>query len=693
MDKLKVSMDIDIKRSDGRVHAAKISHVNIADEYVTVEWIESGETKGKEVELVNILEMNEKIFSTNKKPDASTPHVDDDNQSTRSYYNNINKRHNTPITRQKSINDIRSVRQKNNRPSISRPKEPNKNTNRILSRIITKDLQHNRKDERKECNKNTAIARRSVASKENKILRNSKVASSVINEPVPFGPPEVITGFQAMIEDYVCRINMHNLVYLSSPADQKITVCIRKRPLNRKELLKSEIDVVTMHNERSLLIHEPKTKVDQTKYLDNHQFTFDYVFDQMSSNQLIYNYTAKPLLNVLFNGGTATCFAYGQTGSGKTHTMNGKFNKRSQVFEEDGIYTYAAKDLFEWLKPRPQCTEFMAGGAYFEIYGGKVFDLLNNRKKLRILEDGRGCMQLLGLKETYLKNVDDVTNLIETGARIRTSGQTSANLNSSRSHAIFQLILRRRTSRKLYGVFSLIDLAGNERGADTMSSDRQTRMEGAEINKSLLALKECIRALGRKNAHVPFRGSKLTLVLRDSFIGENSKTCMISTVSPGLTSCEHTLNTLRYANRVKELGPNDVEQNSDVVTLDECNDEVIDKNNSIVEDVLNDFLTAEEDVVDYHTNFITLSTEKINKLDKLLKVTEEMSYDVDSYCNMLDTFINDQAEMLNTFSACFPSRKVNVNFPVTENPPHTMTEPLPACHLKKNSDSCLILCQ
>lgn len=135
---------------------------------------------------------------------------------------------------------------------------------------------------------------------------------------------------------------------------------------------------------------------------------------------------------------------------------------------------------------------------------------------------------------------------------LRTSGQTAANAHSSRSHAVFQIILRRRG--KMHGKFSLIDLAGNERGADTSSADRQTRLEGAEINKSLLALKvrggrvrrgrggqrnaptrtpllllqECIRALGRNKPHTPFRASKLTQVLRDSFIGENSRTCMVS---------------------------------------------------------------------------------------------------------------------------------------------------------------------
>jgi hypothetical protein len=101
------------------------------------------------------------------------------------------------------------------------------------------------------------------------------------------------------------------------------------------------------------------------------------------------------------------------------------------------------------------------------------------------------------------------------------------------------------------GRLSFIDLAGSERGADTFDNDRQTRLEGAEINKSLLALKECIRALDGDARHVPFRGSKLTEVLRDSFIGEQARTVMIANISPSSSSVEHTLNTLRYADRVK----------------------------------------------------------------------------------------------------------------------------------------------
>jgi len=141
---------------------------------------------------------------------------------------------------------------------------------------------------------------------------------------------------------------------------------------------------------------------------------------------------------------------------------------------------------------------------------------------------------------------------IANGLQSRTSGVTGANADSSRSHAILQLQLRRSTDQKVFGTMSFIDLAGSERGADTIDQNKQTRLDGAEINKSLLALKECIRALDMEKKHLPFRGSKLTQVLKDSFTG-NSKTTMIANVSPANSCCEHTLNTLRYADRVKEL--------------------------------------------------------------------------------------------------------------------------------------------
>lgn len=230
----------------------------------------------------------------------------------------------------------------------------------------------------------------------------------------------------------------------------------------------------------------------------------------------------------------------------------------------------AAKDVFGLLRsPKYRNLNLTVSASFFEIYSGKVFDLLSEKNKLRVLEDGKQQVQVVGLTEQVVESVEEVLKLIQHGNSTRTSGQTSANANSSRSHAVFQLSLRPVGSVKIHGKFSFIDLAGNERGADTSSANRQTRMEGAEINKSLLALKECIRALGKQNAHLPFRVSKLTQVLRDSFIGEKSKTCMIAMISPGLSSCEHTLNTLRYANRVKELVAVDPSERNEMIDDEE----------------------------------------------------------------------------------------------------------------------------
>ncbi|VUZ44277.1 unnamed protein product [Hymenolepis diminuta] len=382
-----------------------------------------------------------------------------------------------------------------------------------------------------------------------------RAAQRAAREQPDVDPTSPSYEFLMMIREYQETLDYRPLTSSDEIETHQICVCVRKRPLNKKELARKEIDVITIPNKQQVLVHEPKTKVDLTKYLENQSFRFDYAFDDTADNALVYRYTAQPLVESIFEGGMATCFAYGQTGSGKTHTMGGEFHGKGLQDCSNGIYALAARDVFH-LNATKYCHENLCvDAAFFEIYSGKVFDLLNKKTKLRVLEDGKNQVQVVGLRHEPVHSVEDVLRLLKHGADIRTSGITSANQHSSRSHAVFQLILKRRGTNKLFGKFSLIDLAGNERGADTSSSDRITRMEGAEINKSLLALKECIRALGRKGAHRPFRASKLTQVLRDSFIGDRSRTCMIAMISPGISSCEHTLNTLRYADRVKELGP------------------------------------------------------------------------------------------------------------------------------------------
>jgi kinesin family protein 2/24 len=142
-------------------------------------------------------------------------------------------------------------------------------------------------------------------------------------------------------------------------------------------------------------------------------------------------------------------------------------------------------------------------------------------------------------------------DIIDFGLKSRTTGVTGANNDSSRSHAILQIDLKDQEGES-QGKITFVDLAGSERAVDTIDTNKQTKIDGAEINKSLLALKECIRSLDQGKLHIPFRQSKLTLVLRDSFIG-NCNTLMIANISPCLSCSENTLNTLRYADRVKEL--------------------------------------------------------------------------------------------------------------------------------------------
>ena len=332
----------------------------------------------------------------------------------------------------------------------------------------------------------------------------------------------------------------------------KIRVVVRKRPMSRKELLRGDVDVIEIQN-RELVLHEPKVKVDMTRYVESHSFAFDETFDETAGNEDIYTRTCKPLVSAVFNGAKATCFAYGQTGSGKTYTMMGpEADGRQRAKHTPGLYELAVKDMFEKIN-KPNFKHFQICVSFFEIYGGKLFDLLNERKKLRCLEDGKKHANIVGLRKVTIGQVKDLFKLMERGHDARSTGKTGANLDSSRSHAVLQIILKDSRTGKGRGKISFIDLAGSERGQDTTHADRQTRMEGAEINKSLLALKECIRALYHEQEHTPFRGSKLTQVLKDSFTG-NGRTVMVVTISPNMGNCEHTLNTLRYGYRVKEIG-------------------------------------------------------------------------------------------------------------------------------------------
>ncbi|XP_052032228.1 kinesin-like protein KIF24 [Apodemus sylvaticus] len=325
---------------------------------------------------------------------------------------------------------------------------------------------------------------------------------------------------------------------------EKIRVCVRKRPLGVREVRRGEVNIITIEDKETLLVHEKKEAVDLTQYILQHVFYFDEVFGEACSNQDVYLKTAHPLIQHIFNGGNATCFAYGQTGAGKTYTMIG-------THQNPGLYALAAKDIFRQLKVSQARRNLFVWISFYEIYCGQLYDLLNGRKRLFAREDSKHVVQIAGLRELQVDSVELLLQVILKGSKERSTGATGVNADSSRSHAVIQIQIK-DAAKRTFGRISFIDLAGSERAADARDSDRQTKMEGAEINQSLLALKECIRALDQEHTHTPFRQSKLTQVLKDSFIG-NAKTCMIANISPSHIATEHTLNTLRYADRVKEL--------------------------------------------------------------------------------------------------------------------------------------------
>ncbi|NXC84880.1 KIF2A protein, partial [Cercotrichas coryphoeus] len=651
----------------GRIHQAMVTSLNEDNESVTVEWIENKDTKGKEIDLESVFSLNPDLGpdeDIEPNPEALPPPAAPDK------VNKIVKTRRTviPSKNENPARDNRVIGSARTRPTQLPEQSSSSQQNGSFSDISP--VQASKKEfgppSRRKSNCVKEVEKLQEK-REKRRLQQQELREKRAQDVDATNPNYEI---MCMIRDFRGSLDYRPLTTADPIDEHRICVCVRKRPLNKKETLMKDLDVITIPSKDVVMVHEPKQKVDLTRYLENQTFRFDYAFDDTATNEMVYRFTARPLVETIFERGMATCFAYGQTGSGKTHTMGGDFSGKNQDCSK-GVYALAAGDVFLMLKkPNYKELELQVYATFFEIYSGKVFDLLNRKTKLRVLEDGKQQVQVVGLQEREVKCVEDVLKLIEVGNSCRTSGQTSANAHSSRSHAVFQIILRRKG--KLHGKFSLIDLAGNERGADTSSADRQTRLEGAEINKSLLALKECIRALGRNKPHTPFRASKLTQVLRDSFIGENSRTCMIATISPGMASCENTLNTLRYANRVKELtvdssatgdtrsvihhAPNqmdDLETQWGVGSSPQRDDlKLLCEQNkygyqsflllaSCLPRVKPHCSVWEDSHMMFPESIRLLEVEKI-----LLEMTEEVDYDVDSYATQLEAILEQKIDIL-----------------------------------------------
>eukprot|EP01033_Poteriospumella_lacustris_P001859 gene1859-1352_t len=449
--------------------------------------------------------------------------------------------------------------------------------------------------------------------------------------------------------------------------DMKICICVRKRPISQKEIKRKDYDSVTCANPL-VVVHDCKLKVDGiSKYLDNTPFEFDHTFSEFDNTDDIYLCSVQPLVDFVTSGGRATVFAYGQTGSGKTFTMQ-------------GVQKFVAEDLFALIDAMDSPIQVYV--SYFEIYGGRCQDLLNNRNRLNVREDGSGEVVVSDMLEVVADSAATLQSIIDTGNRNRTTHATESNDESSRSHAICQIALKHGSTDQLLGRFSLIDLAGSERGADTKSHNRQRRMEGAEINKSLLALKECIRALDSNSTHVPYRASKLTLVLKDSFTNRKSRTVMIATVSPAASSADHTINTLRYADRIKErvVGgqqaknaaaaaaaaaaginaspsvqalannipqpPRGNEDDDDEAMLFAGDEDEDPSTVSAFHKTVSDLFEEEEDLLNLHMSVIQENAELLTEEGRLLQSIQGENNDIDTYATRLDQILTRKQQLI-----------------------------------------------
>jgi len=291
------------------------------------------------------------------------------------------------------------------------------------------------------------------------------------------------------------------------------------------------------------------------KKVKDQVFAFDRIFDDNASQTDVYEGTTKNLLDSVLDGYNATVFAYGATGCGKTHTITG-------TAQQPGIIFLTMQELFEKINERSDEKVTELSLSYLEIYNETIRDLLvpgGSKQGLMLREDSHQAVTVAGLTSHHPKDVQEVMDMIVQGNEYRTVSPTEANAVSSRSHAVLQINIAQKdrnadiSEPHTMATLSIIDLAGSERASATKNRGERL-MEGANINKSLLALGSCINALcdPRKKNHVPYRNSKLTRLLKFS-LGGNCKTVMIVCVSPSSAHFDETQNTLRYANRAKNI--------------------------------------------------------------------------------------------------------------------------------------------
>ena len=350
-----------------------------------------------------------------------------------------------------------------------------------------------------------------------------------------------------------------------------ILVCIRSRPLSYQEKQLSSYETIKIMDKMVILTDPIEYNGPSSIFKNRNKdqtYAFDYAFDKFTTQKTVFDKSTKFLIDGVVNGYNATVFAYGATGAGKTYTMLG-------TDSNPGIMVLTLEELFNKVNSFAD-REYKLKFWLLEIYNENIRDLLkfykneNNKNALEntsneyldLREDPEKGIIVSNITEISVNNSNDMLKILKRGNRNRTQESTGANETSSRSHAILQVSIEYKEKNTgidyqiKFSKLSLIDLAGSERAAATNNKGIRL-IEGANINRSLLTLGNCINALcdanlKGKKVHIPYRDSKLTRLLKDS-LGGNARTVMIANVSPSINTFDDTYNTLKYANRAKNI--------------------------------------------------------------------------------------------------------------------------------------------
>uniref|UniRef100_G3QCP3 Kinesin motor domain-containing protein n=1 Tax=Gasterosteus aculeatus aculeatus TaxID=481459 RepID=G3QCP3_GASAC len=351
--KIFVGIYVEIKRSDGRIHQAMVTSLHEDNDSVTVEWIENGDTKGKEIDLESVFAMNPDVAPDEEIPQSPEPPLPPSNVAKTSKLPKVSSR---PASPPRPVGTTRARPSQQTRLLIQF--NPFVRCDHLCSSFPARKKSSCVKEVEKLQEKRE---KRRLQQQELREKRAQEVDVQMPNYEI-----------MCMIRDFRASLDYRPLTGNDLIEEHRICVCVRARPLNKKELTTKDLDVITIPSKDVVMVHEPKQKVDLTRYLENQTFRFDYAFDENSTNEMVYRFTAQPLVETIFERGMATCFAYGQTGSGKTHTMGGDFSGKNQDCSK-GIYALSARDVFLMIKkPNYKKLDLQIFATFFEIYSGKA---------------------------------------------------------------------------------------------------------------------------------------------------------------------------------------------------------------------------------------------------------------------------------------------------------------------------------